>query len=404
MDTCLKVLMVGIGGYSQIYVNKLLDPASELPVRVVGAVDPFADKSPLYQQIVEKGIPVYKTLEEFYAADTADLAVIATPTHFHCVQSIYCMEHGSHVLCEKPVAATIDDVQRLIEAREKTGKKISIGYQWSHSESIQRLKADVLAGKYGKAKRMKTIVLWPRDYAYYRRGCGWAATKKNPDGLWVLDSVTGNATAHYLHNMLYVSGPQIDRSACVETLEVETYRANTIEMFDTAAMRVTTDNGVEALYLVTHAIQKEENRNPEFVFEFENGTVTAKQEDKEIIVRGHLNNGEEINYGCPNDDATRKLSWMVDVVLGKAEVVCGPEAASEHTKCVDKTEELIPETPYFPADKIVRTEERAYCIGLADVLKRCYDEWKLPSELGIPGFEGTKKAKVGKDYTHFAGV
>ena len=95
---------------------------------------------------------------------------------------------------------------------------------------------------------------------------------------------------------------------------------------------------------------------------------------------------------------------MVDVVLGKAEVLCGPEAASMHTKCIDKTQELIPETPYFPAEKIVRTEERAYCIGLADVINRCYDEWKLPGELGVPGFMEPKKAKVGKEYTHFAGV
>ena len=46
--------------------------------------------------------------------------------------------------------------------RPRCRKKIvAIGYQWSFSDAIQKLKADVIAGIFGKPRRLKTLVLWP---------------------------------------------------------------------------------------------------------------------------------------------------------------------------------------------------------------------------------------------------
>ena len=210
MQSVVRLVMVGVGGYALTYLKKLLDPQCDLPVKLVGGVDPFAKNSPVYNELVAAGVPLYDTVEDFYREQEADLAIIATPIQLHAGQSIYCMEHGSDVLCEKPVCAVIDDVQRMIEARDRTGKRLAIGYQWSYSAAVQRLKQDVLSGRYGRPLRMKTIVLWPRDREYYRRGSGWAAHKKNARGEWILDSVAANATAHYLHNMLYVAGNQVE--------------------------------------------------------------------------------------------------------------------------------------------------------------------------------------------------
>lgn len=405
MKKKLSVVLVGVGGYGQIYLRKLLDPDCELPVTLVGGIDPFAQSSPMYPDLVRAGVPVYDTLERFYAEHSADIAILATPIHFHRLQSVCCMEHGSHVLCEKPVCAVIDDVAAMMEARDRTGKTLTIGYQWSHSKAIQRLKADVLAGRYGKAIRLKTIVLWPRTLAYYRRGSGWAARKRAPSGEWILDSVASNATAHYLHNMLYVCGARIDRSAAAKSIEVETYRANPIEMFDTCAMRVTTEENVEILFLASHAVAMDKAREPEFVFEYEKGTVTAETENNRIQIRGRLHDGTQILYGDPNEDQTRKLDWTVSVVQGKQQVVCGAEAACEHTKCVNKTEELIPETPFFPQSEIVFDEkiQMYYVRDLDRTFGRCYDEWRLPCELETGGFLPAQKGSL-RGYRHFSGV
>lgn len=389
MKSDVTVVLVGIGGYASVYVDALLGASAMPGLRLVGAVDPFAKGSRHYEDIVAAGVPIFDRLEDFYAERTADLAVIVTPIHFHKPQTILAMEHGSHVLCEKPVTVLNADVAELLAMQQKSGLEVSVGYQWSHSEAIQRLKADVLAGVYGAAKRMKTIVFWPRNDQYYQRGSGWAGKKQTASGDWILDSVASNATAHYLHNMLYVAGDRVDRAAKVAAIEVETYRANPIEMFDTCAMRVQTESGVEMLYLVTHAVSYAEWRNPEFVFEFEGGLAYAREVEGQIEITGQLSSGEIIEYGQPNADDTRKLRRMRDVIWGDADVVCGIEAASEHTRVMNAVERIQPDSVVFPAERVARDElqQQNYVPGLADVMARAYDEWRLPCELAVEGFE-----------------
>ena len=403
MDT-VRTVLAGVGGYGVTYLKTILDHPGTAPVELEACVDPFASNSPYYSRLQEAGIPVYDTLEACFHEHQADLAVLSTPILFHREQSLFCLSRGLDVLCEKPVAPIIDDAYDMISARDQAGAHLSIGYQWSHSEAIQSLKRDIMEGKYGQARRLKSIVLWPRDVAYYHRGTGWAGKKKNAEGAWILDSVASNATAHYLHNMLYVLGDQLDRSASSEEMEVEVYRANPIETFDTCAMRLHTQQGAEILFLVSHAIEKEQARQPEFVFEFEKGAVYARMnENKEMQIWGELQNGEIIRYGNPEAGIQRKLVWAAEVKLGRKQVICGPEAAMEHTKCVNLTAELIPEAPYFPKDRIVFNGSMYYCQGLAQMLNRCYEEWKMPGEYNTPGFAPAQKGSL-KGYRHFRGL
>ena len=87
-----------------------------------------------------------------------------------------------------------------MEAAARKDGFIAVGYQWSYSSAIQKLKQDIHSGIYGKALQMKTIVLWPRNKAYFTRTTGWAGKVKASNGETIYDSVANNATAHYLHN------------------------------------------------------------------------------------------------------------------------------------------------------------------------------------------------------------
>ena len=62
-------------------------------------------------------------------------------------------------MCEKPLCADKNDIDRLIKARDKSGKFVYIGYQWSHSEAIEAVKKDCMSGLFGKPIRLKTLVL-----------------------------------------------------------------------------------------------------------------------------------------------------------------------------------------------------------------------------------------------------
>ena len=128
----LSVLLVGVGGYGGNYVDEMLNHPDHVPDTVLaGAVDPAAEKCFFYNRLVEAGVPIYANLEDFYAEHTADLAVLSTPIHFHKDQTIDCLQHGTQVLCEKPVCATIDDVREMEAARDavisgRTASRFSI--------------------------------------------------------------------------------------------------------------------------------------------------------------------------------------------------------------------------------------------------------------------------------------
>ncbi len=101
-----------------------------------------------------------------------------------------------------------------------------------------------MEGVFGRAVRLKTITLWPRTHSHYARS-RWAGRIKDDHGSWVLDSPVNNATAHYLHNMLYLLGKTTNSSARPASVEAELYRANNIENYDTGALRIKTEEGAE---------------------------------------------------------------------------------------------------------------------------------------------------------------
>ena len=272
----------------------------------------------------------------------------------------------------------------MIAARDRVGRIVAVGYQWSYSQAVQALKRDILSGRFGKPVRLKTIVLWPRGWQYYARS--GAGRVKDPEGRWVLDSVAANAAAHYLHNMLYVLGGELDRSAVPARIQAEVYRANDIENYDTAAFRIWTREGVPLLFLATHAITPEGVRHPEFVYEFEHAQIRYFAEFGEGTgcIRAVLSDGSEINYGNPSDDGMAKFRSIVGAIRNGTDVACGLETAVAHTFCMDAVHRALPEVPVFPEDWIVRDAEQriTFVKGLAGMGNRCYDEWRLPFEAG----------------------
>ena len=68
------------------------------------------------------GIPhTFTSLEEMAQSTLVDAIYLATPNYVHAQQSILCMSHGKHVLCEKPFASNAHEVQQMIDAARKYG-------------------------------------------------------------------------------------------------------------------------------------------------------------------------------------------------------------------------------------------------------------------------------------------
>jgi len=389
----VSLVMVGVGGMGAAYLEALLARRDEGLFRITGAVDPQPNRCKQYAEMRAMGVPCFVNLADFYRNRKADLAILSTPIQMHMPQTMSALSNGSHVLCEKPAAGTIQEVRAAIEAERAAARWVAIGYQWSFSPAVQALKEDIRAGLFGAAKRFECLYLWPRDEGYYTRN-DWAGRRRDAEGNWVLDSPVQNAMAHDLHNMFYVLGPEKETSARPRAVVAELYRANAIENFDTAAVRVWTEAGVELLFLVSHA--SDEDRGPVVRYEFEKGTVRCDSRTSGLWAE--LADGTRKDYGVPDAEPMAKL-WrsITDVRAAGARPLCGLEAAASQTLCVNGIQDSMPEVRDFPAP-LVRVVEgpgarrlsvgtagsrRRVVDGLDRALDACYEAWRLPSEMGI---------------------
>lgn len=379
-----SLVLVGIGGMGACYLRELLEHEGQGLFRLAGAVDPDPGRCPDLPELLRRRVPLFGSLEDFYSVRRADAAVVSSPIPFHAGQVILSLARGSHVLCEKPAAAVIQEVRDMIRARRRAGRMVAVGFQWSFSEAVQKLKADIRSGLFGAPRRLRCLYLWPRDESYYRRN-DWAGRTRDAAGRWILDGPAMNAMGHDLHNMLYLLGPKTEQSAVPARVRAELYRAHEIESCDTAACRLRTGEGVEVLLFVSHAVDVD--LGPVLHCEFERATVFVT--GREGSVAAFLKGGGLRNYGRPDKAPFRKLWSFLAAVRGRGgRPVCGLEAAASHVLAVDGMHDSAGVVVDFPSSLVTRRGPaggRAVSVrGLPDVLWRCYREARLPSEIGVP--------------------
>jgi predicted dehydrogenase len=374
----VTVALVSMGGYAyNFYGTRLLQQPNEFNIKFVGGVS----RSPrnVNEAYKRSGIPVYSSLDDFYEADWAELVIVSGPIHKHAPVTCKALTHGSNVLCEKPLAGTVQEAEMMAEAEKKSGKFVAIGYQWSFSNTIQELKQDILNDFFGKPVRLKMMLLWPRTLSYYNRN-DWAGRIMSPEGEWILDSPVQNATAHYLHNMLYILGDSRETSAQPVEIEAELYRANEIENYDAAALRCKTENGAEILYYTAHCVP--ENKGIILSYKFEKASVEYNTVKKDCFT-ARFKDGHIKNYGNPGDEDENKLRDSIRAVRMKEPVACGISASTPHLLCVNGAQESS-SIKTFPREMVnvsrYNNSELVWVKELSDAFQKSYKEEVLPTE------------------------
>src|SRR5690606_16797459 len=108
----------GIIGTNWI-TDRLLKAAKDLPDFSVGAV--YSRTEERGREFAEKyGVEaVYTDMAEMFQSGKIDAVYIASPNSFHVEQSLLALEHGIHVLCEKPAVISEAEMERIMEASRK---------------------------------------------------------------------------------------------------------------------------------------------------------------------------------------------------------------------------------------------------------------------------------------------
>lgn len=132
---CIKVAVVGLG-IGKVHLKYYKEIAR---VKIVGAVD----INPEVRKKVEKDyhIKCYPSIEDLLENTTPDGISICTPPHTHLYITKMCAERGIHILCEKPMASSIEDCEKMIEICRKKNVILMIGFKKRFAPAYRFLKA-----------------------------------------------------------------------------------------------------------------------------------------------------------------------------------------------------------------------------------------------------------------------
>jgi predicted dehydrogenase len=198
------------------------------------------DPSPSAQSVAQReGVSLYRSLQECFANDRPEGVVLATPNQLHVEQGLACVEAGIPVLVEKPVAHTLKEGQRLVEAAERANAKLLVGHHRPHSpilhKAVELVKSGILGSIVGVIG--SAVFYKPDSEGYYDGPFAW---RKNPGG------------GPILLNMIHEVGNL--RAMVGEIVAVQAFASNATRKFaveDTVAINLRFDNGALGTFLLS---------------------------------------------------------------------------------------------------------------------------------------------------------
>ena len=204
-----RVAIVGTGGIAANHIKALR--REEARVEVVAAVDVAPENLNRFCQeydIAHRYADMQTRLDEQHP----NLVHICTPpgTHFDlCVQAL---RAGAHVFCEKPLVASLDEVDRLQAVEREVGRTCSTVFQWRFGAGSQHFKRLIDSRELGRPLVGICHTTWYRDHAYY--AVPWR-------GKWDTE-LGGVSMGHGIHAMdmfLWLLGDWVEVNAIIGTLD-----------------------------------------------------------------------------------------------------------------------------------------------------------------------------------------
>jgi phthalate 4,5-cis-dihydrodiol dehydrogenase len=158
----LRLGIVGMGAASR----QLLPAIDKQPdIQVTAICDPIA--AVRESMAAHYGARPVAGLDELLASDLVDAVYIATPTDLHAAQVIASADAGKHVLCEKPMATTLDEAQAMIDAAKRAGVVFQVGHSHSYDEPYRAMRELIAGGSLGRPRQLHNM--YYSDWVYRPR-------------------------------------------------------------------------------------------------------------------------------------------------------------------------------------------------------------------------------------------
>ncbi|MDO4556769.1 MAG: Gfo/Idh/MocA family oxidoreductase [Lachnospiraceae bacterium] len=148
-------------------------------------------------------IKKYEDYKIMIADMKPELISIATESGNHAEIALYCIDQGINLIIEKPMAMSMKDADRIIQASEAKGVKVSACHQNRFNVAIQEMRKAVEAGRFGKLSHGSIHVRWNRDHGYYDQAA-WRGTWAQDGGALM------NQCIHGIDLLRWMMGDEIE--------------------------------------------------------------------------------------------------------------------------------------------------------------------------------------------------
>ncbi len=156
-----KIYKIGIIGCGGIANGKHMPSLAKLDnVEMVAFCDIIPERAEKAKKDYgTEDAKIYTDYKEMLKDESIDIIHVLTPNREHSFMTVDALEAGKHVMCEKPMAKTYAEAQKMLEAAKRTGKKLAIGYQNRQTAEAQYVKAACDAGELGEIYYGRAIAL-----------------------------------------------------------------------------------------------------------------------------------------------------------------------------------------------------------------------------------------------------
>ncbi len=241
-----QVFRTAIVGCGNIFPMHAIPVMKEAHANLVAVCDTKPDR---VQSACDRfGCKGYTDFEEMLNCEKPDVVHICTPHFLHAPFACLAMEHGCHVLTEKPMAIRLEDAQNMLDTAERTGKTLGVIFQNRYNAGSQLIRECLDRGELGQIRAARMILTWDRSPEYYSKS-DWKGTWDKEGGGVLIDQAI-----HTLDLMRWLIGKPV--TGVQVSLANRTHPDILVE--DTAEGRISFEGGVYGVfYVMNHYCEDE---------------------------------------------------------------------------------------------------------------------------------------------------
>ena len=341
-----KVGIIGCGGIANGKHMPTLAKMSEIEMVAFCDVIPERAQKAAKEYGVE-GAKCYTDYRELLADPEIDNVHVLTQNRYHCEITVAALDAGKNVLCEKPMAITSEEAAKMLEARDRSGKVLAIGYQHKFDADVMYVKSESEKGVFGDIYHAKCRVL-------RRRGVPtWGVfTSAEESGAGPLFDIA----THSLDALLYMMDnykPRMVVGATYDKLKNKLNNANpfgnwkpeefTVE--DSAFGFIMMENGASIILECSWLLNTLEDTGVKYLMcgteagvDNFSGTLrvnTVKNNRMTVETPDLSTGGVAFFEGESQINTDLEQRNFIDAILGKAELVNTPERGKTVTDILD---------------------------------------------------------------------